>query len=74
MEQFCSETPGNPFLFDSVCGAPVEEKGANQFFDGERTYYFCSAYCRRLFLDQLHRLQAAGLLQPTAAGPAQPMR
>jgi YHS domain-containing protein len=69
MEQARPATPGNPFFFDSVCGAPVDEEGANQFFDGERTYYFCSALCRRLFLDQRYSLQAAGLLAPTVPPP-----
>jgi len=67
MEQLRPESVGNPFAFDSVCGAPVDDNAANQFFDGERTFYFCSAYCRRLFLDQLHLLQAAGLLGTCAA-------
>ncbi len=67
MEQACPAAPGNSFYFDSVCGASVSQQGANQFFDGDRTYYFCSAYCRRLFLDQRYSLQAAGLLGPPAA-------
>ncbi len=68
MEQARPAIPANSLLFDSVCGASVSEEGANQFFDGDRTYFFCSAYCRRLFLDQRYSLQAAGLLAPTAAG------
>ena len=69
MEQPSPATPSNPFFFDSVCGAPVNEEGANQFFDGERTYYFCSAFCRRLFLDQRYSLEAAGLLGSTVLPP-----
>ncbi len=72
MEQARSATPGNSLFFDSVCGASVSLEGANQFFDGDRTYYFCSAYCRRLFLDQRYALQAAGLLRPTIAGNGLP--
>ena len=68
MEQARPAAPVNSLFFDSVCGASVSLEGANQFFDGDRTYYFCSAYCRRLFLDQRYSLQAAGLLGPTAAG------
>ena len=68
MEQARPAAPANSLFFDSVCGASVSLQGANQFFDGDRTYYFCSAYCRRLFLDQRYSLQAAGLLGPTAAG------
>lgn len=68
MEQGRPAAPVNSFFFDSVCGASVSQQGANQFFDGDRTYYFCSAYCRRLFLDQRYALQAAGLLGSTAAG------
>ncbi len=40
------------FATDPVCGSPVLEEGANQFFDGTRTHYFCCAMCRRIFLDE----------------------
>jgi len=36
---------------DSVCGGPVVIEGANQFYDGGVTRYFCSAMCRRLYID-----------------------
>ena len=61
MEQARPAAARNSLFFDSVCGASVSLQGANQLFDGDRTYYFCSAYCRRLFLDQRYALQAAGL-------------
>ena len=36
---------------DPVCGGPVALEGANQFYDGEVTRYFCSAMCRRMYID-----------------------
>jgi YHS domain-containing protein len=39
--------------FDPVCGSPLPPLyGANPFCDGGYTYYFCSAMCRRFFIDQ----------------------
>ena len=39
--------------FDPVCGSPLPALyGANPFCDGKDTYYFCSAMCRRFFIDQ----------------------
>ncbi len=39
--------------FDPVCGSPLPPLyGANPFCDGGYTYYFCSAMCRRYFIDQ----------------------
>jgi len=39
--------------FDPVCGSPLPPLyGANPFCDGEYTYYFCSAMCRRFFTAQ----------------------
>jgi YHS domain-containing protein len=58
-----------PLVFDPVCGAPVDEEGANQFHDGESNFSFCSAFCRRLFLDEQYRLRTAGLLGRMPALP-----
>jgi YHS domain-containing protein len=39
--------------FDPVCGSPLPPLyGANPFHDADYTYYFCSAMCRRFFIDQ----------------------
>lgn len=35
---------------DPACGAPVPVERNNQFFDGERTIYFCSPECRRSYV------------------------
>lgn len=39
---------------DPVCGSRVQTEGANQFFNGERTVYFCSAECRRSHVEHFH--------------------
>ncbi len=47
--------PARPdhLAFDPVCGSPLPALyGANPFCDGGYTYYFCSAMCRRFFIDQ----------------------
>jgi YHS domain-containing protein len=46
--------------FDPVCGNPLENiEGPIPLSDGERTYRFCSAMCRRIFLDERRARQAA---------------
>lgn len=35
---------------DPTCGRTLATEGANQFFDGTRTRYFCSTECRRAFI------------------------
>jgi len=52
------------FATDPVCGSPVLEEGANQFFDGTRTHYFCCAMCRRIFLDERNAVAEAGPQTP----------
>lgn len=48
-----------PLAFDPVCGSPLPPLyGANPFCDGGYTYYFCSAMCRRFFIDQRNAEQA----------------
>ena len=46
---------------DPTCAQTVATEGANQFFDGAQTRYFCSAECRRAFATSWRR---------TRAGPA----
>jgi YHS domain-containing protein len=42
-----------PIPFDPVCGSPLPALyEANPYCDGGYTYYFCSAMCRRFFIDQ----------------------
>jgi len=42
-----------PIPFDPVCGSPLPALyKANPYCDGGYTYYFCSAMCRRFFIDQ----------------------
>ncbi len=45
--------------FDPVCGAVLLEEETNQFFDGDRTHYFCCAMCRRIFIDEWRARQNA---------------
>jgi YHS domain-containing protein len=54
------------FATDPVCGSPVLEEGASQFFDGTRTHYFCCAMCRRIFLDERNAVAGARLQPPRA--------
>jgi YHS domain-containing protein len=42
---------------DPACGATVPVEGSNQFFDGERTIYFCSPECRRSHVARLRAEQ-----------------
>jgi len=37
---------------DPVCGRPVDEATALYNEDDEKTFYFCSYFCRNEFLDQ----------------------
>ncbi|HYK43415.1 MAG TPA: hypothetical protein VE007_13590 [Thermoanaerobaculia bacterium] len=63
-----------PIPFDPVCGSPLPALyEANPYCDGGYTYYFCSAMCRRFFIDQRdgeRRAAASGRPQPTPASPA----
>jgi YHS domain-containing protein len=46
--------------FDPVCGSTILDlEGANQFYDGGWTHHFCSAMCRRLFIDEMRARRAA---------------
>ncbi len=47
--------------FDPVCGALLKQEDTNQFFDGERTHYFCCAMCRRIFIDEWRATETAKL-------------
>jgi YHS domain-containing protein len=55
-----------PLPFDPVCGSPLPPLfEANPFRSGGYTYYFCSAMCRRFFIDQRNAVGAAsGLVLP----------
>ncbi len=55
--------------FDPVCGAVLRDEATNQFFDGERTHYFCCAMCRRIFIDES---RAAARVSAPASGLAGP--
>lgn len=37
---------------DPVCGSSIQTEGANQFFDGARTVYFCSPQCRQSHIER----------------------
>jgi len=69
-------SPANPksIPFDPVCGSPLPALyEANPYCDGGYTYYFCSAMCRRFFIDQRdgeRRATDSGRRQPTPANPA----
>lgn len=55
--------------FDPVCGSPLPPLyEANPFTAGGYTYYFCSAMCRRFFIDQ--RQKTAPGAPETPAGSA----
>jgi YHS domain-containing protein len=45
------EKPEPRLVVDPVCGSRVRTEGANQFFDGEHTIYFCSPECRRSHIE-----------------------
>jgi YHS domain-containing protein len=58
-----------PLSFDPVCGSPLPPLfEANPFCTGGYTYYFCSAMCRRFFIDERNSVKAASgldLFEPT---------
>ena len=61
--------------FDPVCGSPLPALyEANHYCDGGYTYYFCSAMCRRFFIDQRDAERRAELAgepgEPTSSRPA----
>ena len=54
--------------FDPVCGSPLPPLfEANPYRTGGYTYYFCSAMCRRFFIDQKNN-EASGVSAPSVAG------
>lgn len=53
-----SDRPGA--TLDPVCGSRIlDPDEANQFHDGTWTHHFCSAMCRRIFIDELRARRAA---------------
>ena len=60
-----------PLTFDPVCGSPLPPMfEANPFRTGGYTYYFCSAMCRRFFIDQRNAFtptSGPGPLEPSPA-------
>jgi YHS domain-containing protein len=58
-----------PLSFDPVCGSPLPPLfEANPFRTGGYTYYFCSAMCRRFFIDERNAVRAASIpLEPKPA-------
>lgn len=62
------DTASNKRLaFDPVCGSPLPALfEANPFRTGGYTYYFCSAMCRRFFIDERNAQQAATSAVATA--------
>jgi YHS domain-containing protein len=58
-----------PLSFDPVCGSPLPPLfEANPFRTGAYTYYFCSAMCRRFFIDERNAVKAAS--NPLESKPA----
>ena len=56
-----------PIPFDPVCGSPLPALyEANPYCDGGYTYYFCSAMCRRFFIDQRDAERRGAATRPSA--------
>jgi YHS domain-containing protein len=59
--------------FDPVCGSPLPPLlEAKPYRSGGYTYYFCSAMCRRLFIDQKDNECAAAPQDATPAREGRP--
>lgn len=62
-----SPAKANPIPFDPVCGSPLPALfEANPYCDGGYVYYFCSAMCRRFFIDQRDAERRGATTRPPA--------